>query len=68
MEIPGDKIQSFCKQWKVRELSLFGSALRHDFRADSDVDILVSFFEDAKWSLFDLVSMADELRDVFGRL
>jgi len=67
MEIPRDKIDSFCKQWKVKELSLFGSALRDDFRPDSDVDVLVSFFNDARWSLFDLVSMADELRDVFGR-
>ena len=67
MKITGEKIQSFCRQWKVRELSLVGSALRDDFRADSDVDILVSFFEDAMWSLFDLVSMADELRLVFGR-
>ncbi len=67
MEIPGDKIGSFCRHWKVRELSLFGSALRADFRADSDVDILVSFFEDARWSLFDLISMADELGSVFGR-
>ncbi len=67
MEIPRDKIDSFCKQWKVKELSLFGSALRDDFRPDSDVDVLVSFFADARWSLFDLVSMADELCDVFGR-
>ena len=67
MEIPGDKISSFCRHWKVRELSLFGSALRTDFRPDSDVDILVSFFEDARWSLFDLVNMADELASVFGR-
>lgn len=67
MEIPRDKIDSFCKQWKVKELSLFGSALRDDFRPDSDVDVLVSFFSDARWSLFDLVNMADELRDVFGR-
>lgn len=67
MEIPRDKIDSFCRQWKVKELSLFGSALRDDFRPDSDVDVLVSFFADARWSLFDLVNMADELRDVFGR-
>jgi hypothetical protein len=67
MEIPKDKIHSFCKHWKVRELSLFGSALRDDFRPDSDVDVLVSFFDDARWSLFDLVDMADELRILFGR-
>ena len=67
MEIQGDKITLFCRQWKIRELSLFGSALRDDFRSDSDVDVFVSFFEDARWSLFDLVSMADELSNVLGR-
>lgn len=67
IEIPGDKIRSFCRHWKVRELALFGSVLRADFRPDSDVDILVSFFEDARWSLFDLVNMADELAVLFGR-
>mgnify|MGYP000999614762 CR=1 FL=1 len=66
-EISGDKIRSFCRNWKVRELALFGSALRSDYRPDSDVDILVSFFEDARWSLFDLVDMADELAVLFGR-
>lgn len=67
MKIPKDKITTFCGQWKVRELALFGSALRDDFRSDSDVDVLVSFFEDARWSLFDMVDMADESSGVFGR-
>ena len=56
-----------CRKWRVRELSLFGSALRDDFGADSDVDVLVSFAPDAPWSLWDLMEMKAELEDLFGR-
>ena len=49
------------------EFSLFGSILRDDFSDSSDVDILVAFDEDAPWSLFDMVTMRDELEEAFGR-
>ena len=65
--IPKGKIADFCRRWKVTELALFGSALRGDFGPDSDVDVLVSFAPDAHWSLFDLVTMQEELRTIFGR-
>jgi hypothetical protein len=65
--IPGKEIQNFCHRWKVKELSLFGSALREDFKPDSDIDLLVSFDEDAVWCIFDLVEMKDELKNIFGR-
>jgi hypothetical protein len=48
-------------------LAIFGSALRADFRPDSDVDVLVSFAPEAKVSLFDMVHMQDELNQIFGR-
>lgn len=67
IEIPRESLTTFCSKWKVRELSLFGSALRDDFCADSDIDILVSFQEDAGWSLFDWADMTDELKAIFGR-
>jgi uncharacterized protein len=61
------KIDSFCKKWKIAEFSFFGSILRDDFHADSDVDVLVSFVADAGWSLFDLVDMQLELEKMFKR-
>lgn len=61
------KIADFCRRWNVVEFSLFGSVLREDFHPDSDVDVLVRFAPDARISLFDLVDMQDELKDVFGR-
>ncbi len=61
------RIADFCRKWRVKELSLFGSALREDFRPDSDVDVLVVFEEDAEWDLWDHMHAEDELRQLFGR-
>jgi len=65
--IPTKKLAGFCLRWKVTEIALFGSVVRDDFRPDSDVDVLVSFAPDARWTLFDLVSMQNELKQIFGR-
>ena len=67
IDIPMERIAAFCRKWKVVELALFGSALRADFRPDSDIDLLVTFTKDADWSLLDHARMELELRDVFGR-
>ena len=67
IEIPPDKIAAFCKRWHITELALFGSVLRNDFGRESDVDLLVSFGEEASPTLFDLDDMELELEDIFGR-
>ena len=67
VSIPHKKIADFCQRWKVVEFSLFGSALREDFRPDSDIDVLVTFAPNTRASLFDLVDMEEELKNVFGR-
>lgn len=67
LPIPRKEIVAFCKRWKVTELSLFGSVLRSDFRSDSDVDVLVTFSEEAQISLFDLVQMKLDLEEIFQR-
>lgn len=68
VQIPIDreKIAEFCRRWKIAEFALFGSVLRDNFRPDSDVDVLVTFTSDARWSLFDFVEMKEELEGIFG--
>lgn len=61
------KIADFCRKWKIKELALFGSVLREDFRPDSDVDVLVTFEEGAGWTLFDIVHVRNELGELMGR-
>jgi predicted nucleotidyltransferase len=33
--LPLDLIESFCRQWRIDELALFGSVLRDDFSSGS---------------------------------
>ena len=67
LEISKDVIERFCRKWKIEELALFGSILRSDFRADSDVDVLATFSENVRWSVFDHVRMNEELSSLLGR-
>jgi predicted nucleotidyltransferase len=62
-----ERIDVLCRKWKVREMALFGSVLRQNFRPDSDIDVLVTFDDDAPWSSWDLLDMREELQDIFGR-
>ncbi len=65
--LPTAQLAEFCQRWQIAEMSLFGSALRADFRSDSDVDLLVSFAPEAQWSLLDHVRMQEELGALLGR-
>jgi predicted nucleotidyltransferase len=67
IDISEDRLADFCRRWKVTEFALFGSILREDFGPQSDIDVLVTFQAEAAWSLWDLLDMRDELRELFGR-
>ena len=67
IEIPEQLLADFCRKWKIIEFSLFGSVLRDDFGPDSDVDVLVAFSPEAEWSLFDHMTMEEELSMILGR-
>ena len=62
-----DNIIKFCKKWLIAEFALFGSALREDFSESSDVDVLVDFDPRSQHTLFDLVEMQQELKQLFDR-
>jgi predicted nucleotidyltransferase len=65
--VSDDRIADFCRQWKITEMSVFGSVVRADFRPDSDIDVLVSFEPDAGWTLLDVVTIQEELAALLGR-
>nr|QNO50010.1 hypothetical protein CAGMOKBG_00030 [Methanosarcinales archaeon ANME-2c ERB4] len=67
IDLPKEEIAKFCKKWGVSEFSFFGSVLTDDFQPDSDIGVLVTFEEDSKRTLFDLVQMEGELKQIFGR-
>ena len=67
VEIPEERLEEFCRRYRVRELSLFGSSLREDFRPDSDVDILIEFEPSARVGFVTLSKMQRELSALLGR-
>lgn len=67
LHIPEEKIAGFCLRWKIIEFALFGSVLRDDFTSNSDIDVLVTFAQDTRWTLMDHVDMQDELKTIFER-
>ncbi|MCC7448371.1 MAG: nucleotidyltransferase family protein [Anaerolineae bacterium] len=65
--LPMDEIRAFCQKWQITAFALFGSVLRDDFRPDSDIDVLVTFAPESQRSLFQLVTMKEEIEAIFGR-
>ena len=68
IQLPLVAVASLCKKYGVAELAVFGSALRDDFRRDSDVDFLVVFENDdyGPW-LSKLTDLEEELSRLLGR-
>lgn len=62
-----EALAAFCRKWRIRELSIFGSALRDDFGPESDLDFLVSFEPDVPLDLLDILDMKAELEAQYGR-
>jgi predicted nucleotidyltransferase len=67
IEIDNQRIAEFCRRWRIREMALFGSVLREDFRPDSDVDVLVTFEPDAGITFDNRVEMQEEIEEIFRR-
>jgi predicted nucleotidyltransferase len=61
-----EAIAAFCRRRHIQKLALFGSVLRDDFSADSDVDVLVEF-EPGHVPGFAFIDMQDELAEMLGR-
>ncbi len=67
LKIPFQEIKALCRRYQVRELALFGSVLRKDFRSDSDVDFLVEFEPDAPIGFLEFAALQNELSDLLHR-
>lgn len=67
LDIDQKAIIAFCKRHPIKRLALFGSVLRDDFHADSDIDMLVVFDDAAHVSLLDIAAMEIELSALLGR-
>jgi len=62
-----DSLGAIAASYSIVEIAVFGSSIRKDMDADSDVDLLITFSEDASISLFDLMDLEEQLSELFGR-
>jgi predicted nucleotidyltransferase len=60
-------LREFCRRRHIARLALYGSVLRHDFRPESDVDVLIEFEPGHTPGLFTLGGIALELDELVGR-
>lgn len=60
-------IKDLCERYRVKELSIFGSALGEDFKTDSDIDLLVEFEPEAQIGFVTLSRMQRELSAILNR-
>ena len=67
LDLDRSVISAFCRRHHIRRLAVFGSALRDDFRPDSDVDLLVEFEPEHTPGLIRLGTMEEELGRALGR-
>jgi len=71
LELPLGQIAGFCRRWGIARLEIFGSALRDDFRHDSDIDFMFTpgpnFQREKVYGPWAHNHMAEELAGLLGR-
>lgn len=61
------KLASLCNKYKIKSLSLFGSAVRNELKPESDIDILVEFEKGQTPGMITFMIIQQELTDKIGR-
>ncbi len=59
------QIMELARKYRARQVSVFGSCVRGEMRADSDIDFLVDFEEN--YRLLDIAGLMNGLEDLLGR-
>jgi predicted nucleotidyltransferase len=61
-----EALAAVCRRYRIRRLSLFGSALKGLDRPESDIDLLVEFEPSARPSLLTMAEIELELSPLLG--
>ena len=67
VQVDPDKLADLCRHYGVRELSLFGSAVRGEMQPGSDIDVMVEFDPSVRIGLLKFESLNEDLEALFGR-
>jgi predicted nucleotidyltransferase len=66
IEVPDAALKQWCHRHAVRRMAFFGSVLRDDFTAQSDVDVLMEFEPGTRVGLIALAGMEIDLSRILG--
>ena len=66
-QVDGLSLADVCRRYGVKELSLFGSAVRGEMLPESDIDIMVEFQPGVRIGLIKFESLAGDLESLAGR-
>lgn len=66
-EIDFKTVSELAVEYQLSEIYLFGSALREDFSAVSDIDLLITFKADVHYSYFEFCELKERLEALFHR-
>jgi len=67
IEVEEKKLADLCRRYGIRELALFGSAVRGDMRPGSDIDVMVEFEPSVRIGLLKFERLSEELGALVGR-
>jgi len=65
-DVPQPALEGLCQKYRIKKLTLFGSAARGEIGPDSDIDLMVEFEPDEAPSLWDFPEMEAEFSKLFG--
>lgn len=66
-QVDGPSLAEVCRRYGVKELSLFGSAVRGEARSESDIDLMVEFVPGVRIGVIRFESLVEELQSLAGR-
>ena len=68
LRVPSQRaLAEMARRHHLARVLVFGSAVREDFRSDSDVDILIEPEPGTSLGLDDVIAIREQFEDVFGR-
>jgi len=65
LSVPREPLAALCRKYRVKKLSLFGSAARGELTPESDIDLMVEFEPGGAISLWEMPAMRQELSALF---
>lgn len=66
-QVDESKLADVCRRYGVKELSLFGSAVRGEMEPGSDIDVMVEFDPDVRIGLLKFEALSENLEALLGR-